>query len=189
MLTNRGARPRDRLVLTKPIGTGILATAVKARLADDQTITALIHLTTALNKSAAETAARFSPRACTDVTGFGLAGHLLEMARASKKEISVSVSAVPVIASAVEFGRMGLFPAGAYANKNFFKPSIAFAPDLDPILTDLLFDPQTSGGLLLSVPDPDASELLGALESQGIQAAIIGGVAGPNPCGTLNIHS
>ncbi|MBA2880076.1 selenide,water dikinase [Desulfosalsimonas propionicica] len=184
---NSGAASGDQIILTKPIGTGILATAVKGKLADDKTISELIAITTRLNKNAALAAERFSPRACTDVTGFGLAGHLLEMARASKKEISLSVSAVPVIESALEFGRMGLFPAGAYANKKFFEPSIGFAPELDPILTDLLFDPQTSGGLLLALPESKGSKLVKILQEQGIEAGIIGEVTGPHTCGALRI--
>lgn len=184
---NNGAAAGDQIILTKPIGTGILATAVKGKLADDKTISELIAITTRLNKTAALAAEGFYPRACTDVTGFGLAGHLLEMARASKKEISLSVSAVPVIASALEFGRMGLFPAGAYANKKFFKPSVDFSPELDPILTDLLFDPQTSGGLLLALPESKASKLLKILQEQGIEAGIIGEVTGAHTCGALRI--
>lgn len=185
--TNSAAEPGDQIILTKPIGTGVLATAVKGKLADDQVISELIAITTRLNKNAALAAETFSLRACTDVTGFGLAGHLLEMARASKKEITLSASSVPVIPSALEFANMGLFPAGAYANKNFFKPSITFASDLDAILTDLLFDPQTSGGLLLSLPEPAASNLLGILREQAIDAGIIGEVKGPHTCGALEI--
>ncbi len=185
--TNSRAAVGDQIIVTKPIGTGILATAVKGKLADDKTINELIAITTQLNKNAARAAEPFSPRACTDVSGFGLAGHLLEMARASKKEISLSVSAVPVIFSALEFARMGLFPAGAYANKKFFEPSIAFSPDLDSILTDLLFDPQTSGGLLFSLPEPAAASLVRILEEQGIDAGIIGEVTGTHTCGALKI--
>ncbi len=185
--TNSHAQPGDRIILTKPIGTGILATAVKGKLADPETTRQLIDITCELNRAAADAAMAFKPHACTDVTGFGLAGHLLEMARASGKTLRLEMSAVPLISAAVEFGRMGLFPAGAYANKKFFDHSIVMAEGIDPILADLLFDPQTSGGLLLSLPEPGASALAAAMQEQGLSAAIIGEVTGDDNCGALQV--
>ena len=185
--TNSRAQTGDRIILTKPIGTGILATAVKGRLASPENIRQLIDVTTELNKSAALAAMDWGPHACTDVTGFGLAGHLLEMARASGKEMTLSVEAVPFIRAAVEFGRMGLFPAGAYTNKQFFEHSVVMAEGIDPILADLLFDPQTSGGLLLSVAEADASGLLAAMREKGLSAHIIAEVSGESECGALRV--
>ena len=185
--TNSGAQTGDRIILTKPIGTGILATAVKGRLATAENIRELIDITTALNKSAALAAMAFSPHACTDVTGFGLAGHLLEMCRASGKEMTLSVAAVPFIRAAVEFGRMGFFPAGAYTNKQFFDHSVWMAEGVDPILADLLFDPQTSGGLLISVAGADAPGLAAAMRDKGLSAHIIAEVTGDADCGALKI--
>lgn len=185
--TNSHAQTGDRIILTKPIGTGILATAVKGKLADPETTRQLIDITCELNRAAADVAMAFKPHACTDVTGFGLAGHLLEMARASGKTLRLEMSAVPLISAAVEFGRMGLFPAGAYANKKFFDHSIVMAEGIDPILADLLFDPQTSGGLLLSLPEPGASALAAAMQEQGLSAAIIGEVTGDDNCGALQV--
>lgn len=186
---NSHAAIGDRIILTKPIGTGILATAIKGKLADSETVQQLIDITTALNKEAALAARQFEPNACTDVTGFGLAGHLLEMARASQKEITLSAGDVPFIQSALEFGRMGLFPAGAYTNKKFFAPSITIAEGIDGVVADMLFDPQTSGGLLLSIPDPGASSLVGALQNTGLAACIIGEVTGDDNCGTLRVKA
>ncbi len=186
--TNSGAAAGDRIILTKPLGTGVLATAVKGRMAGEQATAELIAVTTALNRDAALAARPFEPRACTDVTGFGLAGHLLEMARASQKTITLSLAQVPVIQSALEFARMGFFPAGAYGNKAFFSPSVTVAEDIDAIRADLLFDPQTSGGLLLCLAEPAASELVAALQEKGLSACIIGDVCGPDSCGSLRVE-
>jgi len=185
---NSHAAIGDQVILTKPIGTGVLATAVKGKLADPQTIQELIDITTALNKDAAFAAREFKPNACTDVTGFGLAGHVLEMARASQKEITLSADDVPFIPSALEFGRMGLFPAGAYKNKNFFAHSIAMAEGIDGVIADMLFDPQTSGGLLISVPEPEASALMAAMQKLNLNACIIGEVTGHDDCGSLRVR-
>jgi selenide,water dikinase len=186
--TNSRARTGDRILLTKPIGTGILATAVKGKLADEKAVSELVGITTSLNKTAALAAIRFSPSACTDVTGFGLAGHMLEMARASAKEITLSMAAIPLIDAAVDFGRMGLFPAGAYANRNFFDHSVYPAEGIDPVLLDILFDPQTSGGLLICLAEPHASNLTAILRNKGISAASIIGEVGPDSdCGALHI--
>ncbi len=185
--TNSHAQTGDRLILTKPIGTGILATAVKGKLADAETIQQLIDITTALNKDAAETAREFSPSACTDITGFGLAGHLLEMARASGKEITLAVSRVPFIPTALSFARMGFFPAGAYTNKKYCEKSVSIAAGIDAIEADMLFDPQTSGGLILAVPGEKARQAVDALNKKNITAQIIGEVTGEKECGRLII--
>jgi selenide,water dikinase len=185
--TNSHAAIGDRIILTKPIGTGILATAVKGKLADAATIQQLIDITTTLNKDAAETARPFAPRACTDVTGFGLAGHLLEMARASGKEMSLSIRQVPLIQTALEFGRMGFFPAGAYTNKKYCEKSISVATGIDAIEADMLFDPQTSGGLILALPEEKAQAAVTAMNKKNIAAQIIGAVTGEKECGSLII--
>ncbi len=183
--TNGGAKTGDRLILTKPIGTGILAVAVKGRIADPDAIRDLTEITATLNKNAAETAAAFSPTACTDVTGFGLAGHLLEMARASGREIRIDTDRVPVIASAVGYGQMGLFPAGAYANKKHFSRHVTVDPGINDILADIMFDPQTSGGLVLAISPSRAADCLAALCDQGVDAHLIGEVAGEDACGRV----
>ena len=186
--TNRHAAIGDQIILTKPIGTGILATAVKGKLADTETIQQLIDISTALNKDAAVTARGFSPRTCTDVTGFGLAGHLLEIARASGKEISLAISRVPFIQTALEFARMGFFPAGAYTNKKYCEKSISVAAGIDAIEADMLFDPQTSGGLIFALPDEKARAAVAALNEKNVAAQIIGTVTGNKDCGSLIIN-
>jgi len=185
--TNSHAAIGDQIILTKPIGTGILATAVKGKLADPETVRQLIDITTALNKEAADIARAYSPRACTDITGFGLAGHLLEMARASGKEITLTISQVPFIQTALAFARMGFFPAGAYTNKKYCEQNISVAAGIDAIETDMLFDPQTSGGLIFALPEEKARPAVAALNEKNAAAQIIGEVTGEKDCGHLII--
>ena len=186
-LANKGAETGDALILTKPVGTGIIATAVKAGLADKKSIGEMVETMSMLNRYAAEIMVDFKISSCTDVTGFGLAGHLLEMAKGSKKNIALFTEKVPVISSAEEFALMGMVPAGAYKNKKFCSPGISVNPEIDKILLDLMFDPQTSGGLLLSMKPEDASSCLNIMKNRGIRAEIIGEVRDNDHCGTLTI--
>ncbi len=188
VLTNSGADVGDRLILTKPIGTGILATAVKGGLADAATGRRLIDIAAELNKSAACTVRAFSPSACTDITGFGLAGHLFEMAAAAGKVIEIEARAVPLVEAALSFGQMGLFPAGAYTNKDHFKDAVAIETGVDDVLADMMFDPQTSGGLVVALPPSAAEDGLAALQDRGIEAAVIGEVTGADSCGRVVIR-
>ncbi|MFW6052554.1 MAG: selenide, water dikinase SelD, partial [Desulfosalsimonas sp.] len=188
ILTNGGGRTGDRLILTKPLGTGVLATAVKGGIADAAAMEKMIETAVQLNSKAAEVGGRFSPTACTDITGFGLAGHLLEMARAGKKQITVEASRVPVIAQALEYGGMGLFPAGAYTNKNHFSDSVDTDESVDDILADMMFDPQTSGGLILAVDATVCQKCLAEMLDAGIEAAIIGEIGEPDSCGRIRIR-
>lgn len=188
VLTNGGAQIGDKLILTKPIGTGILATAIKGKIADTAAVRRLVDVASGLNKTAATVARDFSPHACTDITGFGLAGHLLEMARAAGKIFRIDARAVPVLDSVVEYGTMGMFPGGAYANKKHFSDWVNVASGVDDILADILFDPQTSGGLVYALPAPGAKSLLAALRDRGIDARIIGEVIGTKSCGELVIE-
>jgi selenide,water dikinase len=178
ILTNAKTRINDRLILTKPIGTGILATAVKGKLAKKNTIQNLVTVASTLNKYAAEIILKFNPNALTDITGFGLAGHVYEMAAAAKMAITLYAENVPLIEDVLDFARMGMFPAGAYNNKHFFKTGVFIEPGVDAIIADLMFDPQTSGGLVASMGETNAKDCLKALRDQGIDARIIGEVTG-----------
>lgn len=182
-LANSGARIGDSLILTKPVGTGVIATAIKGRLADDAAIGQLTETMAMLNKTAAGIMARFDVSACTDVTGFGLCGHLLEMAAASGRQMEIVVDAVPLLDNALSFAEMGLVPAGCYANRKHFAPRATIGSDLHVPLVDLLFDPQTSGGLLFSVNPEQAADCVGAMQAEGVAAALIGTVAGDNAVG------
>lgn len=189
IMTNSGLRPGDRLILTKAVGTGIIATALKGGLASRATVDAMVRSMCTLNRRASEVAARFELRACTDITGFGLAGHLVEMARASACRIRIDSSAVPILPGALDAASMGLVPAGAHSNRNFFNPSVTIDPAVFPETVDLMFDPQTSGGLILAAPEDRAGALLHALAEEGVEiAADIGSVLEQHPSGALEIR-
>lgn len=176
---NVGAKPGDALILTKPLGTGVLATAFRAEMFDDGWQVA-IHSMATLNRVAAETLANFTVNACTDVTGFGLLGHLHEMASGSGVSVAVEHATVPLLPEAAEAANMGLVPAGAYANRGHFgQLGVSIGAQVPENIADLLWDPQTSGGLLISLPATQAGGLLAALHSAGVQnAACIGQVIG-----------
>ena len=184
VLTNAGARPGDALVLTKAIGTGVLYTAMRAELFATGVAAAAASMAR-LNKYAAEVMLRYPVNACTDITGFGLLGHAFELADASQVDLELDSRAVPLLPEAAEAAGMGLVPAGAYANRDYLK-QVDFQPAVPVNLQDLLFDPQTSGGLLISLPADRAAELVAELRAAGVtDAACIGRVAGK---GTGNIH-
>jgi len=177
VLTNAGAKPGDALILTKPIGTGVLATAIKAGLLSEAAERAAIATMATLNGPAAALMASYAVTACTDITGFGLLGHALEMATASRVGIILEADRVPLLPEARELVEMGLVPAGSYANRNYCSHQVLHPEAVDPILLDLAADAQTSGGLLLALPEDQAHALLAALQGHGVpQAAIIGRV-------------
>jgi len=187
ILTNRNAKTGDRLILTKPLGTGIIATAVKGKVADEEAINALIEVTTTLNRKAAEIMLRFNPNACTDVTGFGLIGHVLEMAKGSGKNIVIHSGSVLFIKKAEEYALMGLIPAGSYNTKDYCSKNISIGPSVKQVVIDMLFDPQTSGGLVISLPEKRAKECLDALLNEGVSASIIGEVSDDDRAGHVKI--
>ncbi len=182
ILTNQGLRVGDCLVLTKPLGTGIINTAIKGGLASAATIKRTTELMATLNRKTAETMTGFHVSACTDITGFGLLGHLAEMIRGTGVGVEIITHSVPILTEAYEFGSMGFVPVGAHKNREFRKDMVLASADFDPVLRDILFDPQTSGGLLIGCTEKDAAVLVRRLHDQGvIEAAVIGNVtAGPN---------
>jgi selenide,water dikinase len=177
VVTNAGARPGDCLILTKPLGTGVLATAIKGGLAPPETEAEAVRWMTALNKDAAEAMQETGVHACTDITGFGLLGHALEMARASQVMVEIRASRVPLIPGVRDLASMGLLPAGSFANRRFCERAVAVTEGIDPLLVDLLADAQTSGGLLISVPAGRCEALHDALERRGVPHHEIGRVA------------
>lgn len=188
VLTNFHYTQGDRLILTKPIGTGVIATAVKGNMASADALNALIQVTSALNRTAAEVMGNYDVHACTDITGFGLGGHILEMARGGKGEIALSADRIPFIPEAKEYASMGLIPAGSYATKHFCEQLVDIAPHVETPTLDLVFDPQTSGGLVMAVAHDQAEDCLQELRDRGIDsAAIIGEVVGTHPAGRLRI--
>ncbi len=181
VLTNGGARVGDQLILTKPLGTGVIATAMKGRLATPEAEADAIRVMTTLNRLPAECLESLAVHAVTDITGFGLLGHALEMAVASKVEITFYAQRIPLLAAAHEYAAMGLVPAGSFANRNFCANSLQVAPDIDPVLVDLMSDAQTNGGLLLAVSLDQVQTFLDCLKGQSISASLIGEVTGPAP--------
>lgn len=177
VLVKRNLQRGDALILTKPLGTGVINTAIKGGLATDALIDRVTRLMATLNRTAAEVMAAYPVNACTDVTGFGLLGHLAEMVTGSGCSAHVSMSQVPLIAETVEYAGMGLIPGGAYNNKTFRAPMVDFAATIDALMHDILFDPQTSGGLLISIPGDRAETLVSELIAKGVdQAVIIGAI-------------
>ncbi len=179
ILTKGGARPGDLLVLTKPLGTGIIATALKGRLASKAAEGAAIRVMSALNRAAAEALEGLEVHAVTDITGFGLLGHGLEMAKASNAELTLYASKVPVLSWAREYAAMGLVPAGSHANRRFCENHLVIEPRVDPITKDILSDAQTSGGLFIAIASEDGKTLMTRLKEAGVtEAAVIGEVSG-----------
>lgn len=175
MLTNSAARPGDMLVLTKPLGIGVLTSAGKADLLTEDTVAFMNRMMTTLNKAARDVMVRYRVHACTDVTGFGLMGHGFEMAQGSDVELTIDVSAIDFIPEAVEFARMGVLPAGMYRNRSFAEAGVDVG-ETEVAIQDLLFDPQTSGGLLMAVDPADADALLTELKPAVPSAQRIGTV-------------
>ncbi len=186
VLLNSGARPGDLLVLTKPLGTGILATAIKGGLAGEETEKGLVETMAALNRLPAEIVAsdtfRHRPEpavhACTDITGFGLAGHAHEMAAASGVAIHLDSSRLPMLPEVAEFVEMGIIPEGAYTNHRHYAPWFSSRLAPDSVAEMVVFDPQTSGGLLMALAPAAAQLLVERLrgEDPGSAAVVIGEV-------------
>lgn len=173
MLANAGARSGDVLILTKPLGIGIVMTGQKAGLAPPESVRQAIGLMTTLNKAARDEMVRFRVHACTDVTGFSLMGHGLEMAQGSGLTLMIDAGAVDLMPGALELARMGILPEGMYRNRSFAEAHVS-SPGVPLEVMDILYDPQTSGGLLIAVDPEDADALMSALKSKVPSAQHIG---------------
>lgn len=180
VLTNSNSKAGDVLILTKPLGVGIITTAAKASMVSPELLDKVYKQMTSLNKYAAEIMSEYPVNACTDVTGFSLLGHSLEMAQGSGVSIRLDTSSVKYIEEAYELASMGFIPAGAYRNREFVTGNICVAPKIPLPLEDILYDPQTSGGLLISIPESDADSLLEELRSAEVDAFIVGSVTPPD---------
>lgn len=177
VVKNTGLKPGDRLILTKPIGTGIVNTAIKGGVASREVIESITLLMATLNRDAGRIMKTYPVSACTDITGFGLLGHLAEMLSNPSVGIRLESKAIPIIPEAVEYARNGFIPGGAFKNKAFRLPLVILPSHVDSVLVDILFDPQTSGGLLMGVSSDKAGALLESLKTAGVaDAAIIGEV-------------
>lgn len=182
--TNAGLSPGDRVLLTKPLGTGVLASAIKAKWDGADALEELLYQWAGRsNRLAGEAIRRFGLKAATDVTGFGLGGHLLEMAQASGVRIEIVSQAVPVLPEALTLAGMGLVPVGSHANRNFCAQTVEIADSLAPALRDCLFDAQTSGGAVLAVPKGKRGDVVAFLEDAGESVWEIGRVSGKESSG------
>ena len=176
ILTNSGAKPGDILILTKPLGVGVLTTAAKAGLVGGDVMGRIYRQMATLNKAARDIMVKYRIHSCTDVTGFALLGHSFEMAEGSGVTIRLHGSALPLMDEARDMAEMGIIPAGAYRNMDYVKPQLTVLPSAQRALLDLAADPQTSGGLLVSLPRADAEELLEKLHAFAPWSAIVGEV-------------
>lgn len=172
--TNSGAQPGDVLLLTKPLGVGILTTAAKAGLVEQELLDKLYVQMSTLNKYAHDVLVNYSVHACTDVTGFALLGHSLEMAQGSGVTVHLKAQDVPYHEEAYEMADMGFIPAGAYRNRDFAEAGVRVVGDVARALQDIFYDPQTSGGLLCAVPAAEAEACLAELKAVAPSTQIIG---------------
>lgn len=174
VLTNSNAKPGDCLILTKPLGVGIITTGAKADMVEKEVMDRIYVQMATLNKAARDIMVRYSVHSCTDVTGFALLGHSFEMAQGSNCTIHIQVDNVPYHAEALELASMGLIPAGAYRNRDYAQAGVTVRGKIPLAMEDILYDPQTSGGLLFSLPAREAQDCLTELKQTIPDAAIVG---------------
>jgi len=187
MVTNSESKAGDKLILTKPLGTGIISTAVKAEMADEEIAARIAKSMATLNKDASELMQEVGVHACTDITGFGLLGHATELAQNSRAGINIFSASVPFFPEADTFARQGLCPAGLYRNKDFYSCAVVITDGVPKYMEDILFDPQTSGGLLISLAPRKASLLLDKLQQAGVDGAAIIGEVVSEPEGVVTV--
>lgn len=177
VIRNNTIKDKDILILTKPLGTGIISTALKADFADKSILDEFLESMSTLNKSAAEIMLKYNVSACTDVTGFGLAGHLIEMIGDSDYTITVNSANLPLLDGALENAAIGLIPGGLYRNRDYIGNRCSIDESVSREMADIIFDPQTSGGLIISVPENEGDMLLKEIIDSGNRwARIIGRV-------------
>ncbi len=189
ILRKEDSRRGDRLILTKPLGTGIISTAVKAEFASKEAADRIAVSMSILNREASEIMLKVGVNACTDVTGFGLLGHAAEMIEKTDVGIVVNADSVPIFPETREMADMGMIPGGLYRNRDFRKDMVEFQPDVSQFQMDILFDPQTSGGLLISVPENKAWQMLEELHQAGVKDAAIIGEVVDNPKGKIIVRN
>ena len=174
VLTNSGARPGDKLILTKPLGIGILTTSAKADMVDREVLDRIYNQMAALNKAARDIMVKYHVHSCTDVTGFALMGHSFEMAQGSGCTIHIQSQNVPFHSEAYELAEMGFIPAGAYRNREYAEAGVKNISNVSRALQDIFYDQQTSGGLMIALDAKEAEQCLDEMRKVIPQAAIIG---------------
>lgn len=176
ILSNSNAKTGDVLILTKPLGIGVMNTAAKAELLTESKVKEIAAIMSMLNKYAKECMSGLDVHACTDVTGFSLIGHSYEMASGSSKTIEIFSDCVPIIDGALDYAKMGIIPEGMYNNFDYLKDKFTLVSDIKQELQDILLDPQTSGGLLISLPERNVKEFLSRSEAFTSDARVVGQV-------------
>ena len=173
LLSNSGIKEGDLILLTKPLGTGVMVSAIKGGFTKSDESNPAVKSMLTLNNTALKYFDQYQINACTDVTGFGLIGHLLEMSENSSLEITIEAPEIPIFEGVRDFAESGLLPAGAYKNRDNYEGFVSESGKRDQTLYELMYDPQTSGGLLISVAKEDAAELLIDLYGEGLDVAVI----------------
>ena len=176
ILTKGGAQPGDWLVLTKPLGVGLITTALKREVADPAHVESAVKSMSRLNRHAAHLAHRFQAHACTDITGFGILGHGLEMSSASNVMFQLRFADVPLLPGTIDYAEREIFPGGLSRNRDFVLPHVRFADRITAAQRAILYDPETSGGLLMALAPEQARSYVAQAEVDGIDARIIGEV-------------
>ena len=182
VLTNSGAKPGDAIILTKQLGVGIITTAAKADLVDASLLDKIYKQMATLNKYARDIMVKYTVHSCTDVTGFSLLGHSLEMAQGSDVTINLLTDKIPYHREAYELADMGFVPAGAYRNREYAEAGVKVIGNIERPMMDILFDPQTSGGLLISIDNKEATDAINEMKEAGLDAEIIGSVSNKKDC-------
>lgn len=187
LVTNSGAKAGDKLILTKPLGTGIINTAVKAGVVEEKTVAKITRCMATLNAKASELMQEVGVHACTDITGFGLLGHTATLALNSQVGIHFYLASIPFFPEASEFAQQGLCPAGLYRNKEFYSNAVRISSEVPAHMQDILFDAQTSGGLLICLEPEKAERLLERLQQNGVEDAVIIGEVVSEPKGVVTV--
>jgi len=188
VVMNNGAKPGDKLIFTKKLGTGIISTGIKKGAVKKSTIKKATRSMTTLNKTASEVMMAVGVHACTDVTGFGFLGHAAEMLTDTDNGMVIESAKVPFFPEVRTLAESGFLPGGLYRNRDFRKKMVKFSPDVPEYLTNLLFDPQTSGGLLIAVAKNKASRLIDAMHNAGVSDAAIVGEVVNKPKGKILVR-
>ena len=189
MISNGGAKPGDALVLTKPLGTGIVATALKRKLITPEELDTMVNSMVRLNKYAADVVANYDVHAMTDVTGYGLVGHLLEMLDSSGMDAKIFVDQLPVLPGTFKYAEQKVVPGGLLSNRKFYKPRISVGAGVTRLEELLVVDPQTSGGLLISLAAENAQVFVNDLQKNGVEdARIIGEISNSSNEPRISLH-
>ncbi len=187
LVTKSGAKAGDKLILTKPLGTGIISTAVKAEMVDEETVARHIKCMATLNNKASELMQEVGVHAGTDITGFGFLGHTTELAQKSRVSINISSTSISFLPRTEEFAQQGLYPCGLRQNRDVYSTAITIASEVPLHVQGILFDPQTSGGLLICLASGKAELLIDSLRQAGVEDAAIVGEVVSEPKGTVTV--